>query len=162
MKKQTLILVVDDEENIRWLFKKALEKKGCQVHTAQNAEEALEKIATEDYLLVFTDIFMQGMSGLELLTQAKKLQPQLKIVVMTAQDTMNNTIEAMRQGAHDYITKPFDFEEIYSLLDKTLAQQKVEGAALEDDAPAAQADRFASLCRQWRAAIPGCGHPQHA
>jgi len=133
MKETIKILVVDDEENIRWLFQKALQKKGYQVYTAASALEALDKIRSCDYLLVFTDIFMEGMSGLELLGQAKELKPQLKMVVMTAQDTMNNTIEAMRKGAHDYITKPFDFDEIYALINKALASLKVEGLPASDE-----------------------------
>ena len=109
------ILVVDDEKNIRWIFKKALEKKQFVVHTATSGEEALSKIQSNHYLMVFSDIFMEGMDGLELLEHAKSADADLKIVMMTAQDTMNNTIEAMRKGAYDYISKPFDFEEVYTL-----------------------------------------------
>ena len=110
------ILIVDDEENIRRIFKKALEKKNYTVHTAPNAEDALQKIKNQKYFLIFSDIFMDGMSGLALLKEVKKISPQAKVVVMTAQDTMNNTIEAMRIGAYDYISKPFDFEVIYTLV----------------------------------------------
>ena len=109
------ILIVDDEENIRRIFKKALEKKNYTVHTAPNAEDALQKIKNQKYFLIFSDIFMDGMSGLALLKEVKKINPQTRVVVMTAQDTMNNTIEAMRMGAYDYISKPFDFEVIYTL-----------------------------------------------
>lgn len=112
------ILIVDDEENIRHIFKKALEKKNYIVHTAPNAEDAIRKIKNQKYILVFSDIFMDGMSGLDLLRNIKETAPQVKVVVMTAQDTMNNTIEAMRMGAYDYISKPFDFDAIYTLLDR--------------------------------------------
>jgi two-component system, NtrC family, nitrogen regulation response regulator GlnG len=110
------ILIVDDEENIRRIFKKGLEKKNYTVHTAPNAEDALQKIKSQKYFLVFSDIFMGGMSGLTLLKEVKKINPRVKVVVMTAQDTMNNTIEAMQIGAYDYISKPFDFEVIYTLV----------------------------------------------
>ncbi|MCH6581292.1 MAG: sigma-54-dependent Fis family transcriptional regulator [Nitrospinae bacterium] len=119
------ILIVDDEESIRWVFAQALEEKPFTVHTAASAEEALEKIKEHSYLLVFTDIFMPGMSGMELLDQIKDQQPQSHVVVMTAQDTMNNTILAMRKGAYDYISKPFDFGEIYGLIDKVVASSQV-------------------------------------
>ena len=125
MSQNPKILIVDDEENIRWVFKKAFGKKNFQVDTATSGEEALLKIQDNDYLTVFTDIFMEGMTGLELLKQVKSAKPELKIVVMTAQDTMNNTIEAMRLGAYDYISKPFDFDEIFELVDKALAAQKI-------------------------------------
>ena len=120
------ILIVDDEENIRRIFKKALEQKKYTVHTAKNAEDALQKIKNQNYLLIFSDIFMDEMSGLTLLKEVKKINSQAKIVVMTAQDTMNNTIEAMRTGAYDYISKPFDFETVYALVDRVEASRKVQ------------------------------------
>lgn len=120
------ILIVDDEESIRWVFKKAFGKKNFLVDTVASGEEALSKIRANDYLIVFTDIFMEGMTGLELLEQIKNTKPDVKVVVMTAQDTMNNTIEAMRFGAYDYISKPFDFDEIFALVDKALGAREFE------------------------------------
>jgi len=131
MSQNPKILIVDDEENIRWVFKKAFGKKNFLVDTAQSGEEALNKIQNNDYLTVFTDIFMEGMTGLELLKQVKTLKPDIKVVVMTAQDTMNNTIEAMRLGAYDYVSKPFDFDEIFALVDKALAAQKIQAPPME-------------------------------
>lgn len=120
------ILIVDDEENIRRIFKKALEKKGYIVHTTPSAEDALRKIKNQEYFLLFSDIFMDGMSGLDLLNEVKKTTSQAKVVVMTAQDTMNNTIEAMRMGAYDYISKPFDFDVIYALVDRAESSRGIE------------------------------------
>ena len=131
MSQNPKILIVDDEENIRWVFKKAFEKRNFLVDTAQSGEEALHKIQNNDYLTVFTDIFMEGMTGLELLKQVKTLKPDIKVVVMTAQDTMNNTIEAMRRGAYDYTSKPFDFDVIFALVDKALAAQKIQAPPTE-------------------------------
>jgi two-component system nitrogen regulation response regulator GlnG len=125
MTTKNKILIVDDEENIRWVFAQALEEKSLTVHTAASAEEALEKLANHQYLLVFTDIFMPGMGGMDLLDHIKSQQPHTHVVVMTAQDTMNNTILAMRKGAYDYISKPFDFNEIYGLIDKVTASSQV-------------------------------------
>ena len=125
MPTENKILIVDDEENIRWVFAQALEEKPLTVHTAATAEEALEKMTAHNYLLVFTDIFMPGMGGMDLLDHIKSQQPQTHVIVMTAQDTMNNTILAMRKGAYDYISKPFDFNEIYGLIDKVTASSQV-------------------------------------
>ena len=124
-KKQHKILIVDDEQNIIWVLKKGLEKKSYLVHTAFSGEEALEQLTTNQYLMMFSDIFMREMNGLKLLEQARKISPDLKVVMMTAQDTMNNTIEAMRLEAYDYITKPFNFDEIYRLVDKAKNAQLV-------------------------------------
>ena len=124
-KKQNKILIVDDEQNIIWVLKKGLEKKNYLVDTASSSEEALKQLTTNQYLMVFSDIFMGEMDGLKLLEQARKISPDLKVVMMTAQDTMNNTIEAMRLEAYDYITKPFNFDEIYRLIDKAKNAQLV-------------------------------------
>ena len=124
-KKQHKILIVDDEQNIIWVLKKGLEKKNYLVHTASSGEEALEQLTANQYLMMFSDIFMGEMNGLQLLEHARKISPDLKVVMMTAQDTMNNTIEAMRLEAYDYITKPFDFDEIYRLIDKAKNAQLI-------------------------------------
>ena len=116
--KQNKILIVDDEQNILWVLKKGLEKKNYLVHTATSADEALKQLADNQYLMMFTDIFMGETNGLQLLEQLRQVSPGLKVVMMTAQDSMNNTIEAMRLGAYDYITKPFDFDEVFRLIQK--------------------------------------------
>ncbi len=134
MSGKNKVLVVDDEENIRWIFKKALEKKGFEVHAVVSGEEALNKVSTTDYLLVFSDIFLGGMDGIVLLEKVNEIKPNQRVVVMTAQDTMNNAIEAMRKGALDYISKPFDFEEIYSLLDKAVQSQNAKMVPEESEA----------------------------
>ena len=113
------ILIVDDDESIRWVLDKGLKKKGYRVDLAKNGQEAIKKIERQDdYFIVFLDIFMPDMNGLDVLQKIKKIQPNLFIIIMTAQATMKNTIEAMQKGAYDYITKPFDLEEIYMLLEK--------------------------------------------
>jgi two-component system, NtrC family, nitrogen regulation response regulator GlnG len=125
VEKQNKILLVDDEQNIIWVLKKGLEKKNYLVHTALSGEEALQQLASNQYLMMFSDIFMEDMNGLQLLKQVRQVCPDLKVVMMTAQDTMNNTIEAMRLGAYDYITKPFDFDEVFLLIDKAKIAQAV-------------------------------------
>ncbi|QPJ65251.1 MAG: sigma-54-dependent Fis family transcriptional regulator [Candidatus Nitrohelix vancouverensis] len=120
------ILIVDDEDSIRRVLKVALEKKGYEVHTASSGEDALTALSETPYLLIFSDIFMEGMSGLEFLNNAKETRPEIPIVMMTAQDTMNNTIEAMRLGAYDYISKPFDLNEIYSLVQRIAETRQIE------------------------------------
>ena len=116
--KQNKILIVDDEKNILWVLKKGLEKNNLFVDTATSGEKALELLKKNEYLMMFSDIFMEGISGLELIEKSMQICPELKIVLMTAQDSMNNTIEAMRLGAYDYLAKPFDFEEVFKLIEK--------------------------------------------
>ena len=116
MKKN--ILVIDDEESIRWVFKKGLEKKGYCVHAAENGKNAISLLTNNKYLMVFLDIFLPDESGLQTIEKIKKQDKDIIVVIMTAQGTMKNAIEAMQKGAYDYITKPFDMEEIYLLVEK--------------------------------------------
>ena len=142
--KQNKILIVDDEENILWVLKKGLEKNNFLVDTANSGEKALNQLRKNEYLLMFSDIFMDGISGLELMEQSRQIAPDLKIVIMTAQDSMNNTIEAMRLGAYDYLSKPFDFEDVYKLVEKAETAQSFslprEGDEAQDPETQAEAD----------------------
>lgn len=117
---QHKILIVDDEESILWILKKGLGKNNYLVDTATSGEKALDLLQKNDYLMMFSDIFMEGISGLELMEQSQQIRPELKIVLMTAQDSMNNTIEAIRLGAYDYLAKPFDFDDVYKLIGKAI------------------------------------------
>ncbi len=112
------ILVIDDEESIRWVFKKGLEKRDYTVHPAENGKNALSMLSKNKYLIVFLDIFLPDENGLKLLENIKKQEKEITVVIMTAQGTMKNAIEAMQKGAYDYITKPFDMDEIYLLIEK--------------------------------------------
>src|SRR3989337_1378222 len=112
------ILVIDDENSIRWVFKKGLEKKGYTIHTAENGKNALSMLSKNKYLIIFLDIFLPDENGLKLLENIKKQEKEITVVIMTAQGTMKNAIEAMQRGAFDYVTKPFDMDEIYLLIEK--------------------------------------------
>ncbi|MBI5584831.1 MAG: sigma-54-dependent Fis family transcriptional regulator [Deltaproteobacteria bacterium] len=111
------ILVVDDEKNYLLVLKELLAEEGYEVSTAQSATAALEILAETDPDLIITDMKMPGMSGLELLERLKQKDPQLPVIMMTAFGTVEKAVEAMKKGAQDYITKPFDNE----ILKKTVA-----------------------------------------
>jgi DNA-binding NtrC family response regulator len=114
--KNYSILIVDDEENVTKLLNKVLIKEGYETHMAHNGEEALEVIDNCDIDIVISDIKMPGMSGLELLKNIGKVAPFIKVVLITAFATVDTAIEALRMGAKDYITKPFNIEEIIQSL----------------------------------------------
>ena len=114
------ILVVDDEESVRWVLTKGLEKKGCQVKAVESGEDALEEMEKIKYPLVFLDIGLPGMSGFDVLEKIKGMDRDSFVVIITAQATMKNAIEAIKRGAHDYLVKPFDLEQIYIIIDKIL------------------------------------------
>jgi len=119
------VLIVDDDESVRWVLKKSLEKEGIETVLAKNAAEALERIKEEDIAIVLMDIRMPGMSGLDALDKIQADGHGISVIIMTAQATMQNAIEAMRRGAFDYITKPFDLDEVNILLKKAIEVRRL-------------------------------------
>src|SRR3989304_4138964 len=106
------ILVVDDEESIRWALRKALEREGYLVVLAPDGVEGLTRAADPSIDLVLMDIKMPGTDGLETLSRIKEARPELPVIIMTAFATLQAAVQAMKRGAYDYITKPFDFGEL--------------------------------------------------
>jgi DNA-binding NtrC family response regulator len=115
------ILVVDDEKDMLLLLKRSLEPDlKCHVTTAPSAEEAL-KIFNENYFdLVLMDIKMPGMNGLELLEIIKRDSPDQTVIMMTAFGSIDSAVEAMKRGAYDFITKPFDHDALLLRMEKAL------------------------------------------
>ena len=112
------ILVADDEESMRWVLSKALRKKGFTVDLARDGDEALKFIQDNNYDLAIFDIKMPGISGLDLLDRVRELKSDILMVIMTAEASMKNAVEAMKRGAYDYITKPFDLDVIDAIVEK--------------------------------------------
>ncbi len=112
------IIVADDEESMRWVLSKALKRKGFTVDLARDGKEALSLINANPYDLAILDIKMPGFSGLELLDKVREMKSDLLVVIMTAEASMKNAIEAMKRGAYDYITKPFDLDVIDAIIEK--------------------------------------------
>ena len=112
------ILVADDDEGIRWVLYKALRKKEFHVELARDGDEALRLIMGNVYDLVLLDIKMPGLTGLELLDRIKKERSDLFVVIITADASMENAVEAIKRGAYDYLTKPFDLVVIDALVEK--------------------------------------------
>ncbi len=112
------ILVADDEESMRWVLSKSLTKQGYQVDLASNGREALLLSRKQTYDLAVLDIKMPGLSGLELLSKFKEECPQALVIIMTAESSMKNAVEAMKRGAYDYLTKPFDLDALDAIIFK--------------------------------------------
>lgn len=101
-------LVCDDEEPLRDLMARRLEKLGLEVERAENGKDAVERIDSQRYDLLVTDIYMPDVTGLELLQRMKALDPHAQVVVVTASATLDNAVGALNHGAFAYLTKPFD------------------------------------------------------
>ena len=102
------ILVVDDEESIRRVVSRVLIDDGHRVTTAETAEEAFELVLKRPFNLVITDIRMSGMSGMELLKKIRKVNSSVEVVIITSYASLDTAVQAMRDGAYDYLAKPFE------------------------------------------------------
>jgi two-component system NtrC family response regulator len=119
------LLVVDDEKNYLLVLKELLVDEGYEVLTAQSGANALAMLNETELDLVVTDMKMPGMSGLELLEKLKQKDPQLPVVMMTAFGTVEKAVEAMKKGAFDYISKPFDNESLKKTVATALKMWRV-------------------------------------
>src|SRR5437764_2199328 len=127
------ILVVDDQELMRDSLVTTLVREGHEVVAAGDGAAALQRLTGSRFDLLISDLKMPKLTGTELLAEAKKIRPEMPVVLMTAFATVQTAVEAMKLGAYDYIQKPFDGEEIKLLVDRTLehARLKLENAALK-------------------------------
>jgi two-component system, NtrC family, response regulator PilR len=117
------ILVVDDEQSMRDFLKIMLKKEGYQVQTAGNGDMALSSLKEGSFDLVISDIRMPGISGLDLLGSVKELYPDLPMIMITAFASPDDAVIAMKSGAFDYISKPFNIEEIKSVVESATARK---------------------------------------
>ena len=119
------ILIVDDERNILRMLKKFLSKAGYDVETARNYEEALSKLQTMGFNLVLSDMRLPGKSGLDLLRYIKQSFPDLPVIIITAYGSIENAVEAMKEGASNYLTKPIEIDEMLAIIRHTLINKGV-------------------------------------
>jgi two-component system nitrogen regulation response regulator GlnG len=117
------ILVVDDEESVRWALSKALERAGYQVDLAADGPSGLATAENAGVDLLLLDVRLPGRDGLSVLRDIRKRRPELPVIMMTAYGTLQVAVEAMKQGAYDYIGKPFDMDEVLLVVEKALEAQ---------------------------------------
>ena len=118
------ILIVDDELIMRESLAGWLERDGHAVQTAASGEEALEKIKATHFDILLVDIKMEGISGLDVLRKVKESDPDAEVVMITAYGSIPSAIEAMKDGAFDYMLKPFDPNELGVLIEKIIQHQE--------------------------------------
>src|SRR5277367_4510714 len=118
MSKATKILIVDDDASMVFMLKELLEEHGHATVLAANGREGLERLDYADAVL--TDLQMPGMSGLELIHAIHEEDATLPVVVLTAHGSEKDAVRAMKAGAYDYLTKPFDIDEVTLTVDRAL------------------------------------------
>ena len=116
MAKKITILIVDDEESVRDSLNNWFLEDGYQVECAENAKKALQLIESTHYDIILADIKMPGMDGLEMLRRIKALKKDIIVIVMTAFATVDTAVMALKDGAYDYVTKPFDPDDLSHLI----------------------------------------------
>jgi two-component system, NtrC family, response regulator len=116
------VLICEDDATQRGIIEDILRLAGHEVASVPGGDDALEALRTRDFDLLLTDLRMPEMSGVELLRQAKRLRPELEVVVMTAYATVETAVTAMKEGAVDYLAKPFDKDELLVVVGKALTQ----------------------------------------
>lgn len=127
------ILVVDDEEIMRSFLRDVLSGEDYQVDVVPTGEEAIEEAGTKEYDLVITDIKMPGTNGIEVLREVKERSPKTEVVVMTAYASLESAVESMKMGAADYITKPFNIDQVRIVVAKTLERRKLRQKAEDEE-----------------------------
>jgi len=125
------ILVVDDEKIVRESTKEWLKEEGFSVTTADSGQKALEIMAELPFNMMLTDIKMPGMDGVELLGKAKEKNSDLCVIMMTAYAAVDSAVDAMKQGALDYLTKPFDPDVLIAMVTKVYHEFEVAEARIE-------------------------------
>ncbi|MEW5949537.1 MAG: sigma-54 dependent transcriptional regulator [Thermodesulfobacteriota bacterium] len=120
------ILIVDDEKNYLIVLKELLSEENYEVVTAENAPQALEIFKESDFDLVLTDMKMPNMDGIELLENIRSVNSEIPVIVMTAYATVEKAVKAMKKGAFDYVTKPFQNEELKITVRKAIDLYKLK------------------------------------
>ena len=116
------LLIADDEPNIRRVLQAIFVKDGYDVHVAENGVKAMEWASANPVTLLITDLIMPDMNGVELIQKVKQKHPDAVAIVITAYATIKTCVDAMRYGASDYITKPFDMDEIRAVVKRAVAR----------------------------------------
>ena len=129
------ILIVDDEKNIRVGLGKSLEMEGYEIYLAENGNEAMKEMLRTSIDLVVTDLRMPGMSGEELLKKLTNAYPTVPVIILTGHGTVENAVDAMRNGAFDFLTKPVNLDRLGLLAKRALSNRKliVEHQALQKE-----------------------------
>ena len=119
------LLIVDDEKNIRGHLATFFRERGYEVQTAESGQQALSTFSDQSTDLVLTDYRMAEMNGQELLRRIKERNSDVMVILMTAYATVENAVAAMKDGAYDYLTKPFSLDQVQHSIERALETQRL-------------------------------------
>ncbi|MGD9189948.1 MAG: response regulator, partial [Desulfobacteraceae bacterium] len=125
-RSQARLLIVDDERSMRELLEFMLSKEGYQIQLAENGTKAIACVREQDFDLILCDIRLGDITGLEVLRAAKKQRPQTVVIMISAYATTETAVEAMNDGAFDYVPKPFDNDELKQTIANALDRKTLD------------------------------------
>jgi DNA-binding NtrC family response regulator len=143
--KKSSILLIDDDDSLRRVMEFSLAEAGYRVQTAASGEDGLRSFEKDSFDAVITDITMPGMNGMEVLAKIHHRDARLPVIIITASGTVESAVEAMKQGAFDYITKPFNRDELRITLHRALTMRRLEKENVELRAEVKGRYRFDSI-----------------
>jgi len=148
VREKSRVLVVDDEPIVRDSLGKWFREEGYEVGTAENANEALTRLAEQTWDLALVDIKMPGTDGIELQRRIREINAELIVIIMTGYASVETAVQALKNGAYDYITKPFDPDDVAHLVHNALAHRRAERENLRLREVVAEAARPPELVGQ--------------
>ena len=119
------ILITDDDKNIRKVLGMELSDEGFDVDDAESGLRAIEMLEKGDYDVVLLDLNMPGLDGMEVLKKIRALEILAEVIILTGHGTVSTAVEAMKLGAHDYLTKPFKMDELRVVIQKVQEKRKL-------------------------------------
>jgi DNA-binding NtrC family response regulator len=119
------VLIIDDEKLVRWSLQQKLAREGYEVESCPTGEEGLNLLREDGYELVLLDLRLPGMDGVQTLREIKKLEREIAVVMLTADTGLAQAVECVRLGAHNYLTKPFEFDQVKVALEKAREDLKL-------------------------------------
>jgi len=125
MEENIHILVVDSQPDMRDALADVLKDEGYRVTVAENGYAALERVKAISFSIVIIDIKMPGLSGMEFIRKLRETDPKLIIIIMTGYSSIETAVEAVRAGVYDYITKPFQAEEMLLAIKRAVKEQEI-------------------------------------
>ena len=133
MNEAQKVWIVDDDKSIRWVLEKALQKTDVDIQSFSSPQEVLKKIGSEEPDVIISDIRMPGMDGISLLEQIKQHSPEIPVIIMTAYSDLDRAVSAFQGGAYEYLSKPFDVEEVVSLVKRAITHKQTNIAESNAD-----------------------------
>src|SRR5438270_11400235 len=130
-KRKGVVLIIDDEEEIRESIEMLLNSEGLSTHTAANGEEGLKKIDDNFYDAVLLDLMLPGKSGMDVQKEIKTIDPTLPVIIITAIGALETAVTATKEGAFDYVTKPWNNEKLVVIVRNAIKQRQLMSENLQ-------------------------------